>query len=127
MTNPNASVLAFRSVTVGLDLNGMPLAEAVSENPVRLLPQSSTDVPFAVTTTARNLGPQFLALLQTGAMDYRVHGTVQLDGALRLTLPFSRSGRLDFLTAGQGVLTDASKPGTQCDVAVPPPVAAPAF
>ena len=38
-------------------------------------------------------------------MDYRVRGRVQLDGALAITLPFSRGGRLDLLGAGMQLLS----------------------
>jgi LEA14-like dessication related protein len=116
VTNPNDAELGFRRVTVGVDVNGAPLAESTSEAGVRLPPRASTLVPFSVVTTVRNLGPQLLGVLRTGGVDYRLHGTVQLTGALALTLPFSRSGRLDLLAAGQDALADAAAPtATRCD------------
>jgi len=57
----------------------------------------------------RNLGPQLLGVARTGAMDYRLHGTVTLD-TLGITVPFSRSGRLGLLTGGQQLLVDAVAP-----------------
>lgn len=114
VTNPNDTELSFRRVRVAVDVAGAPLAETVSEAPVRLPPRSSVLVPFAVATTVRNLGPQLLSVVRTGALDYRVRGTVQLDGALALSLPFSRGGRLDAVT-GAGLLADAgAKSGTRC-------------
>ncbi len=118
VTNPNQAELAFRRVTVAVDAAGAPLAEGASNSAIRLPPQSSTVVPFSVVTTVRNLGPQLLGVISTGEVDYRLHGTVSLTGALALTVPFSRSGRLDLLTTGQELLADATAPtGTRCGVA----------
>lgn len=115
VTNPNSAALEFRRITVAMDAAGAPLAEGASDSAVRLPPQSSVTVPFTVVMTVRNLGPQMLAVVRTGGVNYRLHGTVSLTGSLALTLPFSRSGRLDLLTAGQELLTDAATPaGTQC-------------
>ena len=109
VTNPNASELSFRRIAVGVDAEGSPLAEGVSNTAVRLPPASSVLVPFTVVSTVRNLGPQLLGVIRTGALDYRLHGTVTLD-TLGITVPFSRSGRLDLLTAGPGMLADAAMP-----------------
>ena len=115
VTNPNASDLAFRRVRVALDLAGADLAESESQVAVRLPARSSTLVPFAVTTTIRNLGPQLLSVVRTGSLDYRMHGTVQLAGALPLSLPFSRSGHLSLVSAGRDLLADAAAPtGNAC-------------
>lgn len=118
VSNPNDAELSFRRITVAVDVAGAPLAEGVSEAPVRLPPRSSTLVPFAVATTVRNFGPQLLGVVRSGGVDYRLRGRVQLDGALAVTLPFSRAGRLDLLAAGQGLMADAAAPsGTRCDAA----------
>ena len=115
VSNPNDAALDFRSVRVGLDVEGTPFAEGKSEAAVKLPPRSSTLVPFQVTTTVRNLGPQLLGVLRTGGLDYRLHGTVALTGALALDIPFSRRGRLDLLATGQGALVDATTAGaTKC-------------
>jgi LEA14-like dessication related protein len=112
VTNPNDAELAFRRVVVAVDVSGAPLANSASDYDVRLPPRSSVLVPVTVVTTTRNLGPQLLGVLRTGGVDYRMHGTVQLAGALAVTLPFSRSGRLDLLTAGGGLLADAAAANT---------------
>ena len=114
--HPNeATELAFRRVRVAVDVGGAPLAESESEVPVRLAPRSSALVPFAVAATVGNLGPQLLGVLRTGAVEYRLRGSVQLAGALAITLPFSRAGRLDLLSAGSSLLADATAPGgTRC-------------
>ena len=104
VTNPNASELAFRRFQVTLDAAGSPLAEGTSDAPIRLPPNSSTLVPFTVVSTVRHLGPQLINVLSTGAVEYWVHGSITLD-TLAITLPFSRSGRLGLLAAGQGLLT----------------------
>ena len=121
VTNPNSAELDFRRITVVMDAAGAPLAEGVSNAPIRLPPQSSTLVPFTVVTTVRNLGPQLLGLVRTGGVDYQLHGTVSLTGALALTLPFSRGGRLDVLTVGEDLLADAESPArTRCGTSPPP-------
>ena len=105
VSNPNNAELSFRRVTVALEVAGEPLAESTSEVPVRLPPRSSVLVPFTVATTVRNIGPQLLDIVSTGGVDYRVRGRVQLGGALPITLPFSRGGRLDLLAAGAQLLS----------------------
>ncbi len=110
VTNPNANELAFRRVTVALDVSGAPLAVGASDLPVRLPPLSSTPVPFTVVATVQNLGPQLLGIVRGGSLDYRVHGTVSLQGVLGLTLPFSRSGHLDPLAGGLNLASAASDP-----------------
>ena len=112
VTNSNDAELAFRRVVAAVDVSGVPLASSANNYDVRLPPRSSVLVPFTVVTTARNLGRQVLGVLRTGGVDYRMHGTVQLAGALAITLPFSRSGRLDLLTAGGDLLADAAVPKT---------------
>lgn len=127
ITNPNSSELAFRLVRLAVDLAGTPLANSESEAPVRLSPQSSTLVPFAVATTIRNLGPQLLGVVRTGNLEYRMHGTVQLAGPLGLSLPFSRNGQLGLISAGRDLLADTAAPaGNACrtnsePVALKPP------
>ncbi len=117
--NPNDQELAFRRVDVGMDVAGVPLADGVSETEVRLPPHQSMLVRFGVTTTVRNLGPQLAATLASGAVSYRLHGTVQLMGVLGFAVPFSRSGRLDLMTVGQAVLADMTAPaGVGCGNAV---------
>lgn len=114
--NPNDQELAFRGIEVGIDLAGAPLAIAGSESSVVLPSHQSVLVHFEVVTTVRSLGSQLLATLTTGAIDYRLHGSVQLAGSLGFTVPFSRRGRLDLVTAGQALLSDqAAGAGVACD------------
>lgn len=111
VTNPNRSELTFRRIAVGVDVQGSSFAEGVSDTVVRLPPSQSVLVPFTVVSTVRNLGPQLLGVVRTGAVDYRLHGTVTLD-TLGITVPFSRGGRLGLATAGQLLLADAVSPST---------------
>jgi len=114
VTNPNNSELAFRRIQVVVDAAGSPLAEGASEAPVRLPPRSSVLVPFTVVSTVRNLVPQLLGVLSSGAVEYRLHGSITLE-TLGITVPFSRSGRFGLLTAGQELLSDAAAPtGLRC-------------
>ena len=105
VSNPNDTELSFRRVTVALEVAGTPLAASVSDAPARLPPRSSVLVPFTVTTTVRNLGPQVLDVVRSGGVEYRLRGGVQLDGILAITLPFNRAGRLDLFGAGVRLLT----------------------
>ncbi len=123
VTNPNPQALDFRRVTANLDVSGAPLAAGVSDLAVRLPPTSSTLVPFTVVTTTENVGPQLLGVLQTGTVDYRVHGSVSLDGALGITLPYSRSGRLDAIAGGLRLadqMADPAPAASACAVPGPP-------
>jgi len=112
VTNPNQNALSFKRVTVALDVSGKPFAAGTADLPVILPPQSSTAVPFTVVTTVQNLGSQLLGVLRTGGVDYRVHGTVTLQGGLGLVLPFSRSGRIDPLTGSIALADAALDPAT---------------
>ena len=105
VSNPGDAVMSARRVTAALEVADAPLAEVASDAPVRLPPRSSVLVPLTVATTVRNLGPQLLEAVSTGGVDYRVSGGVQLDGALPITVPFSRRGRLDLLAAGSRLLS----------------------
>ena len=111
VTNPNTLELTFRRIAVGVDVQGSSFAQGVSDTVVRLPPSQSVLVPFTVASTVRNLGPQLLGVVRTGAVDYRLHGTVTLD-TLGITVPFSRGGRLGLITAGQQLLADAVSPST---------------
>jgi len=124
VTNPNADVLAFRRVTADLDVSGAPLAAGASDLAVRLPPLSSTIVPFTVVTTVGNIGPQLLGIIRSGTVNYRVHGIVALQGTLGITLPYSRSGRLDPL-AGALNLASAVSDVTPSPCTAPTVVAAP--
>ena len=119
VTNPNSKELAFRRVTADLDVAGAPLAAGASDVAVQLPPLSSTTVPFTAVTTVRNLGPQLLAVFRSGAVNYRVHGTVALQGALGITLPFSRSGRFDPVAGGLDWASAASDPSPSPCMALP--------
>ena len=110
VTNPNSSTLAFRHVTADFDVSGSPLAVGASDLPVQLPPLSSTVVPFTAVTTVQNLGPQLLGIIRAGSIDYRVHGSVSLYGAFGITVPYSRSGQLDPLTAGLKLASAAADP-----------------
>lgn len=115
VSNPNQSERAFRSVDVSVEVGGAALAAGRTETAVLLPPLSSVTVPFAITTTARNIGPQLLAILKAGGgIEYRLSGSVSLAGSLPVALPFSRTGRLDLLTAGRDVLADGLPPSTRC-------------
>ncbi len=123
VTNPNDSALAFRRVAVTLDVSGAPLATGSSDLPLQLPPHSSTAVPFTVVTTVQNLGPQLLGILRSGSLDYRIHGTVSLQGAFGLTLPFSRAGQLDPLAGGLNLASVAAsgEAPSRCASPAPPP------
>lgn len=115
VTNPNDTELTFRRVRVGLDIAGAPLADGETIVPVRLPPRAATLVPVSVVTTTTSIGTGLAQLLQTGGIDYRVRGSVQLEGPVGLTLPFSRRGRLDVLSAATMALADnAASRGTAC-------------
>lgn len=105
VSNPNTTELSFRRVTVALEVANAPLAEGASEAPVRLPPMASVLVPFTARTTVRNLGPQLWDVARSGGVEYRLRGSVQLDGPLGISLPFSRTGRLGLLAAGARLLS----------------------
>ena len=116
VSNPNTTELSFRRVTVALEAASAPLAEGASDTAARLPPLASVLVPFTARTTARNLGPQLWNVVRSGGVEYRLRGSVQLDGPLGISLPFSRTGRLGLLAAGARLLADRTAVGsaTRC-------------
>lgn len=108
VTNPNTNQIRFRRVTTEFDVSGALLATGASNLAVQLPPQASVMVPFTVVTTVQNLGPQLLGILRSGSIDYRVHGTVTFQGGFGITLPYSRSGRLDPLATGLDLASSAT-------------------
>lgn len=117
VTNPNRTALDFSRVTTTLDIAGAPLADAVSDTPVHLPPLASVTVPFTVVATIRNLGPQLPGIVQSGQIDYRLHGTVSLVSPA-FTLPYSRSGHLDPVLGGLR-LAAANRTPSPCGAQVP--------
>ena len=122
VSNPNPDALVVRQVTVDLDVAGTPLASGSSAAPIRLAPSSSTRVPLTVVTTVRNTDSRLLNASSVRSVDYRVRGSVALDGALGLGVPYSRSGRFDAVDgaglASAGVDAEASR-CLRSDIAVP--------
>lgn len=122
VTNPNPDALLFRQVTVNLNLADAPLATGVSDAPIQLAPLSSTRVPLTVMTTVRNLGGQLIEVFRARGVGYRVYGSVGLDGALGIRIPYSRSGRLDPVGL-LGLASSSADAGlsrcTGSDIAVP--------
>ena len=105
VSNPNTTELSFRKVTEALEVANAALAEGASEAPVRLPPRASVLVPFTVGTTVRNLGPQLWDVARSGGVEYRLRGSVQFDNMVGISLPFSRTGRLDLFAAGTRLLS----------------------
>lgn len=118
VTNPNPTALSFRRITVEADTSGLPLVGGMSDNAVFLPPNASTVVPFTVTSTVRNLGGQLLGTVRSGSLEYRVHGSIVFDGPFGLTIPFSRSGRVDPLAGGFGLFDTAT--GSTITLCTPP-------
>ncbi|RYF03308.1 MAG: hypothetical protein EOO77_31275 [Oxalobacteraceae bacterium] len=110
VTNPNPTALSFRRVNVAVEVSGLPLAEGISDHAVFLPPNASTVVPFSVASNARNLGAQLLGTVSNGSLNYRVHGSIALDGPIGVTVPFSRSGRVDPLAGGFALLHAVTDP-----------------
>lgn len=100
VTNSNGIALDTRRVTTTLDVAGSELLSGANDAPVHLAPRSSTLVPFSVSTTVENLGPQLLAVSPSGEIAYRLHGTVAIDQLGGIALPYGKSGRLAALTFG---------------------------
>ena len=94
VTNPNPAAVTFRRAVISLDVAGSALGTGTTDQPVSIAPASSVIVPLSVETTAANLGAAVWGTVLDGPT-YRLHGTIQLQGMLGLTVPFSRSGQLD--------------------------------
>lgn len=74
-------------------------------------------------TTVQNLGSQLLGLIEAGRIEYRVHGTVTLQGAFGLTLPYFRSGQIDPLAGGLSLIAAAAGPASSSCGPISPPSA----
>lgn len=108
--NPNPDALVVRRMTVDLGRPGSPLAAGVSEAAIVVPALSSTRVPVPVHAAARN---GWTAHWQDVA--YRVAGSVALEGAFGLNIPYRRVGHLGVLAAPDG----AASPCSGSDIPVP--------
>lgn len=121
VSNPNPEALVVRQVTVSLDVAGIPLASGSSVTPIRLAPSSSMRVPLTVVTMVTNTDGQVVGASKARSVDYRVRGSVALDGTLGLGVPYSRSGHFD-VADGAGLASVADAESFRClgsDIAVP--------
>ena len=110
VTNPNGDEIVLDKVDAELDVAGAPLAAGTTNLAVRLPPRSFTAIPVTVVATTANIGPQIVRTVQTGGIDYRIRGDISLQTPLAATLAFSRSGRLDPVTAGAPLAATAAAP-----------------
>ena len=110
VTNPNPDALVFRRVTVTLDLAGIPLATGSSDAALVVPALSSTRMPIVVLATRQG------GSVPTRRVSYHVDGSVGLDRAFGLNIPYRHAGHLDVVSPiASGVLSDCAG----SDVAVP--------
>ena len=110
VANPNGNGIVLDKVDADLEIGGAPLAAGTTNLAVRLPPRSFTAVPVTVVATTANIDLQIVRTVQTGGIDYRIRGDISLQTPLAATLAFSRSGRLDLVTAGARLAATAAAP-----------------
>lgn len=123
VSNPNDRELAFSKVTANVAIGGERLASAVNDTPVTLPPLAAVALPFAVSTTTRNLGDQLGSVFSSGAVRYTVSGVVVLRDFSLIGIPYSVAGQvMPQMVAGRliGMADEPDVPGP-CGRAAPAP------
>jgi LEA14-like dessication related protein len=103
--NPNDTALAIDGLTFKLEVNGVALAEGLSDHSVTIPRLDEAKVPVTTTTTVFDVVRQILALQNREAVAYRITGLVYLDGFARRSVPYEMSGVLQLRPVDPGADT----------------------
>lgn len=104
VVNPNDFALEASALTYDLDLRDpsapdggwTEFTEGIFDERTRVPANDSTVVEIPVEFTYRGLGGAARAILETGAVDYRVRGTVHVAEPVRVEIPFEHEGSASF-------------------------------
>lgn len=97
--NPNGFRLRASGLTYDLDFENpdaeqewLDFADGRIDRDVRIGPGETVEVTVPVEFTYRGLGDIVRGLMERGTFDYRVSGSVALEGPVRRAIPFRHSG-----------------------------------
>ncbi|MEJ2186345.1 MAG: LEA type 2 family protein [Gemmatimonadota bacterium] len=97
--NPNGFALDAAGLTYDVELaedssgdDWMNLAQGTYDQAVRVGANDSAQVEIPVSFSYSGLSGAFRALIQRGAFDYRIHGSVNLETPIRRKIPYRHRG-----------------------------------
>lgn len=90
--NPNARAIAVRGIDITLEISGERVAQGATAAAFNLPAQGSADFDLDVTTDLNEALRVMTAALGHHSVDYRLHGTVHLQGGIISNLPFDQHG-----------------------------------
>ncbi len=102
--NPNGYGLETRALTYDLEITSdttarsgwVRLAEGSFDGPIAVGARDSTRVEVPVEFRFGNLAGLAVALLDRGAVDYRIRGSVDVRQPISRVVPFRRTGKVSF-------------------------------
>jgi LEA14-like dessication related protein len=92
--NPNARAIAVRGIDITLEISGERVAQGATAGAFSLPAQGATDFELGVTADLNEVLRLMTAALGHHSVDYRLYGSVHLQGGLLPTLPFDQRGRV---------------------------------
>jgi LEA14-like dessication related protein len=105
VSNPNNFELDIDGLSVDLDLNGLPFATGLGNQPVSVPRLGDALVSVEATTGILELARQMFGLAQSGNLTYRLDGIIYLGGIGGGSVPFEQSGSLDLESTVGGLNT----------------------
>jgi LEA14-like dessication related protein len=90
--NPNARAIAVRGIDITLEISGGRVAQGATAEAFNLPAQGATDFDLDVTADLNEALRLMTAALGHHSVDYRLYGTVHLQGGILSTLPFDQHG-----------------------------------
>lgn len=94
--NPNEVPLTLKGADIRLEINGKDFARGVARIETTVPPYGTALVPTTLYSSMIEMIQGILKLEKREALNYRVYGTIRIEGGLFLpaTLPFSSEGEL---------------------------------
>jgi LEA14-like dessication related protein len=92
--NPNTRAIAVQSIEFTLEISGERVAQGATAAAFSVPAQGATDFDVEATTDLNEALRLVASALGHHSVDYRLYGTVHLQGGLFSTLPFDQHGRV---------------------------------
>jgi LEA14-like dessication related protein len=92
--NPNARAIAVQAIDITLEIAGERVAQGATTASFSLPAQGAADFEVDVTADLTEALRLVAAALAHHSVDYRLSGTVHLQGGLLSALPFDQHGRV---------------------------------
>jgi LEA14-like dessication related protein len=92
--NPNMRAIEVQAIEITLEISGERVAQGATTAAFKLPAQGAADFEVDVTADLNEALRLVAAALGHHSVDYRLYGTVHLQGGLLSALPFDQHGRV---------------------------------